>query len=163
MPRRSRVRSRTVEARERRGGPETAAPAVKATPPALGRPGRLVTIVIAAALVCCLYPRHSWKTYRNVNEQARLYLVKAVVEEGVLNIDTGIKTYGDLQDKATKDGHFYCDKPIGLSVLAIPVWFVLHHGSRLLGLTWSLQAMRYALTIACVILPTLGLLVVMDR
>jgi hypothetical protein len=119
--------------------------------------------VIAIALVCCLYPRHSWKTYRNVNEQARLYLVKAVVEEGVLNIDKGIETYGDLQDKATKDGHFYCDKPVGLSVLAVPVYFVLYHVGQIFGVEWTLQAMRYTLTILCVTLPTIGLLFVIDR
>ena len=119
--------------------------------------------MIAVALVCSLYPRHSWKTYRNVNEQARLYLVKAVVEEGVLNIDNGIKTYGDLQDKATKDGHFYCDKPVGLSVIAVPIYFVLYHVGRLFGYEWSLQATRYALTIFCVTLPTIGLLFMIDR
>lgn len=134
--------------------------------PAPARPGSrapLALVAIVVALACCLYPQHSWKTYRNVNEQARLYLVKAVVEEGVLNIDTGIKTYGDLQDKATKDGHFYCDKPIGLSVLAVPVYAVLYHTGRIFGYEWSMQAMRYALTILCVTLPTIALLLVIDR
>src|SRR5262249_25915211 len=88
---------------------------------------------------------------------------KAVVEEGVLNIDSGIKTFGDLQDKATKDGHFYCDKPLGLSVVAVPVYFVLYNAGRLFGYEWSLQAMRYVLTILCVTLPTIGLLLMIDR
>ena len=64
---------------------------IEAPPPGRhARPSRLAYAVIAVVLVCCLYPRHSWKTYRNVNEQARLYLVKAMVEEGVINIDNGM-------------------------------------------------------------------------
>ena len=118
-------------------------------------------MVIAAALVCYLYPRHSFKEYRNVNEQARLYLVKAVVEDGVLNIDRGIREYGDLQDKAVKDGHFYCDKPVGLSAVAVPVYWVLHLLS--FGHPWTMQGMRYALTLFCVTLPAIVLLFLLER
>lgn len=120
-------------------------------------------VAIAIALACYLYPQHSWKDYRNVNEQARLYLVKAVVEEGVLNIDSGIKTYGDLQDKAARDGHFYCDKPIGLSFLAVPVYWLLHLAGRMVGYAWTLQGMRYALTVFCVSIPTILVLLLLDR
>jgi len=120
-------------------------------------------VVIAIALACYLYPQHSWKQYRNVNEQARLYLVKAVVEEGVLNIDTQIKVYGNLQDKAMRDGHFYCDKPVGLSALAVPVYAILHSGGRFFGYDWTIQRMRYTLTILCVTLPSILLLFLLDR
>src|SRR4029453_11162032 len=144
MPKRPRARGRNAE-RERSAAPEDPRPAARAAGAAAssgwGRP--LFAAVIAVALVCAVYPRHSWKTYRNGNEQARLYLVKAMVEEGVLNIDSGIKTYGDLQDKATKDGHFYCDKPVGLSVLAVPVYFVLYHAGRIVGYGWGRQARGY--------------------
>src|SRR5436190_10729331 len=161
MPKAAKGRSRTGD---RRARPASGRPAPRfdlgresdgasSVPGAsAGRPRSLAAVLIALCFLCALYPLHSWRSYRNVNEQARLYLVKAVVEEGALDIDKGIQTYGDLQDKATKDGHFYCDKPIGLSVVAVPVWFVLYHGGRLLGVAWSLQAMRYALTVLCVTL-----------
>src|SRR4029453_575574 len=56
-----------------------------------------------------------------------------------------------------------CDKPVGLSVLAVPVYFVLYHAGRIVGYEWSLQALRYVLTILCVTLPTIGFLFMMDR
>src|SRR6185295_9060614 len=86
----------------------------KVAPPATQGFPRLWLVPIVAFAICALYPRHSYVEYRNVNEQARLYLVKAIVEEGTLQIDGGIAKYGDLQDKAVRDGHFYCDKPVGL-------------------------------------------------
>jgi hypothetical protein len=105
MPKPSKGKARKAERRTPPPAAASGAAPIEAPPPGdHARPSRIAYAVIAIALVCCLYPRHSWKTYRNVNEQARLYLVKAVVEEGVLNIDNGIKTLQRLQDKATKDG-----------------------------------------------------------
>ena len=135
-------------------------------PPAIGPASarwRISYVVIAIAFVCYVYPQHSWKQYRNVNEQARLYLLKAVVEEGVLNIDTGIKNYGNVQDRAMRDGHSYCDKPVGLSATAVPIYAVLHSVGRFFGYDWTIQRMRFALTIFCVTLPTVLLLFLLDR
>jgi hypothetical protein len=112
-------------------------------------------------LVLLLYPTYSWQRYHNVNESGRLYLVKAVVENHVLHIDDQINRYGDLHDKAAAGGHYYCDKAVGVSFFAVPLYFLMHTVGHWFEFTWTLEAIRYVLAIFCVALPTIVLLVAM--
>ncbi len=114
-------------------------------------------LLFGTILLVSIYPLHSFRNYRNVNETARVYLVQAAVREQVLHIDSGIAEYGDVHDKAEHDGHFYCDKPIGLSLAAVPVYGLMYGFERAVGRSWTLQETRYLLALLCVTLPSLWL------
>ncbi len=120
-------------------------------------------LVPGMILFCLIYPRHDFTYYSNVNESARLYLVMAAVDQGVLHIDDGLKRFGDVIDKAEHGGHFYCDKPIGLSLVATPVYVVLKALGAATGHIWTLGELRYFLTIYCVTLPTVMLCIGLRR
>jgi len=126
-------------------------------------PARAPWLLVALLGIVLAYPTHAWHTYRNVNETARIYLVQAVVEHGVLHIDHGIAQYGDVHDKAHRDGHDYCDKPIGLSLAALGPYALLFWGAKVFGHEWSLPAIRFLLTLICVTLPSLGLCLLLHR
>lgn len=117
-------------------------------------PRWLLPLLLSVILLCYALPMHSWQRYRNVNESVRIYLVDAAVREHHLYIDSQIAQYGDLQDKAKGGGHFYSDKPIGLSLIAAAPYagaVALEHAGvpRL-----PLQGARYYLTLICVSLPS---------
>src|SRR5690349_18883216 len=101
--------------------------------PTTGR--RLLVLVLAATFVAEAWCFHSWSRGRNANELSRLYLVKAIVEDHTLAIDRQIKTHGDMQDKAAFAGHAYSDKPVGLALLGVPVYCVMHVLGAALGIS----------------------------
>ncbi|HVZ94947.1 MAG TPA: hypothetical protein VG797_10600 [Phycisphaerales bacterium] len=111
-------------------------------------------LLIAAAIVL-LWPTHAWKSYRNVMEAVRLYEVRAIVEDGTFCIDRQIKEYGDLNGRASVDGRAYSDKPIGLSLAAVPAYWAMHRIGSWTGVDWTMQALRYAAAALCVTLPTI--------
>lgn len=55
------------------------------------------------------------------NQNSRLNLVRAIVEEQTLRIDTYVANTGDY---ALFDGHYYSDKAPGTAFLAVPVYFL---------------------------------------
>jgi MFS family permease len=72
-------------------------------------------------------------SYINWNENSRLDLTMAVVDEHRFEIDS---YYNNTGDRAFYNGHYYSDKEPGMSFLAVPVYFlykeffgkpVLHH------------------------------------
>ncbi|MBC8072278.1 MAG: hypothetical protein IAG13_28410 [Deltaproteobacteria bacterium] len=64
------------------------------------------------------------------NQNSRFALTRALVERGSTIIDDDHETTGD---KSFKDGHFYCDKAPGASVLAAVPYAIVHGISRVLG------------------------------
>jgi len=54
------------------------------------------------------------------NQNSRLDLVRAIVEQGTLRIDA---YHQNTSDKAFANGHYYSDKAPGLALLAVPVAF----------------------------------------
>jgi len=58
----------------------------------------------------------------SANDWSRILTTRAVVEKGTLAIDD----YEKSIDATYVNGHYYSDKPIGFSLLAVPVYFVLH-------------------------------------
>ena len=62
------------------------------------------------------------------NENTRFALVRAIVEQGTLRIDDTVRFDGRLitGDLAHYDGHLYCDKAPGLSLLAVLPVAVVH-------------------------------------
>jgi hypothetical protein len=67
----------------------------------------------------------------NDNVTIRLAMVHAIVEEGRLEVDHFISP--NLIDKAEFNGHFYCDKAIGASLLAVPVAWLTRTVATALG------------------------------
>lgn len=80
----------------------------------------------AALFLACLIPLlliHHPNTGWNVN--TRLNLIYAVVDEGTLRIDNyhALPAY-ETGDKAVFEGHFYSDKIFGVSLLALPAYWI---------------------------------------
>ncbi|MCA9711949.1 MAG: hypothetical protein KDK70_39300 [Myxococcales bacterium] len=64
------------------------------------------------------------------NQNSRLALTRAMVEQRSTIIDRYHATTGD---KSYRDGHFYCDKAPGTSLLALPSYAALHGLRQLTG------------------------------
>lgn len=79
-----------------------------------------------ALLVSYAYfvPSSAW------NQNSRLALTRALVEDGSTVIDQSHVTTGD---KSFRDGHFYSDKAPGVSLLSIPPYAVLYAVRRATG------------------------------
>lgn len=64
------------------------------------------------------------------NQNSRLALTRALVEQGTTVIDDHHATTGD---KSRRDGHFYSDKAPGTSLLAVPAYALYFGAARLVG------------------------------
>jgi hypothetical protein len=96
--------------------------------------------------------------YPNPNEVIRIYLARAIVEDGSLAVDAQIRRFGDVEDKAVARGRTFCDKAPGMSFLAVPVLGI----ARLFG-DPDLKTARHLCWIALVALPSLLLLLALWR
>src|SRR3984885_853131 len=89
------------------------------------------------------------------NQASRFDLVRAIVEQHRLSIDTYNANTGD---KALWEGHFYSDKAPGLAFSAVPVLGVVRRVLRAVhkdpSLAKSITAEMYLATIVCVGLPS---------
>jgi hypothetical protein len=96
---------------------------------------------------------YSYFVYRGIqwNPDSRLALTFALVEQGSLSIDS---YHQNTEDKAFHNNHYYSDKAIGASLIAVPFYFLLK-----LVLLDTLPAnsyflVRYALTFFAVAIPS---------
>jgi hypothetical protein len=81
------------------------------------------------------------------NGNSRLNLTRAIVEQGTLRIDDYHAAPGWITgDKAFYEGHYYSDKAIGASLLAVPLYYVLLLGSSALDLHLSSTVIKHVLT-----------------
>ncbi|WP_129674413.1 hypothetical protein [Candidatus Chloroploca sp. Khr17] len=76
-------------------------------------------LIVALLFVSYLYVLPRWSDW---NQNSRLNLVLAVVDDGTVSIDRYVANTGDY---ALYNGRTYTDKPPGLSFLAIPFYLVL--------------------------------------
>lgn len=78
---------------------------------------RYALLIFAILLTTYVYilPKQNW------NSRSRIALTRAIVEEGVFHIDSFHEGTGD---KAFFNGHYYTDKSIGPSMVAVPVYFL---------------------------------------
>lgn len=86
--------------------------------------------------------------YDNVN--ARLDLIVAIAETGEFYIDP---LADNTIDKAYYDGHFYCDKPPGLSLVSVPIYMAGKSFLSAFGRQWNLNLLRYVCRLVFVSLP----------
>lgn len=57
------------------------------------------------------------------NQNSRFDLVRAIVEQGTFSID---RYEANTGDDARRDGHYYCDKAPGASVLCLPPYWAMY-------------------------------------
>lgn len=94
---------------------------------------RTALAVFALLLVTYLYVFPRWA---DPNQDSRLKMVVAVVDDGTFQID---KYLGTTVDYARVDGHYYSDKAPGVAFLGIPVYAALRQVPVFDALTARLQ------------------------
>ncbi len=91
---------------------------------------------IALVLLLIFFNTYFFQHYDNIpnpNEQSRIYLTTAIVDNGKISIDEQIKKYGDTIDISRHNQKAYCDKAPGLSFLGVPFYAALKLASRIFG------------------------------
>jgi hypothetical protein len=122
---------------------------------------RTALLYAAGLMFVYLYTFPYTEKTHNANELPRIYLVQAIVDRGVLNIDEGVRRYGYVVDTASYDGHYYSNKAPGLSLLGVPVYAVQRAWHRLTGQAPpTLREQTFALRLFCVSIPQLLFLIV---
>ena len=111
--------------------------------------------VLALFLFCSVFFFQIYPHFIFTNEHSRLLLTSAIVDEGTVQIDEGILRFGDTQDKAGFNGHFYSDKAIGTSILAIPIYAV----AKTIGLEPDAGKYLFWLKLFCVTIPSIFFLI----
>jgi hypothetical protein len=89
------------------------------------------------------------------NGNSRLDLAFAIVQQGHLTIDSFYNTEGTRTiDVAVVNGHYYSDKAIGTSILALIFYTPLYLLMKLIGHQLSLMHIKYILTVFVVAIPS---------
>lgn len=85
---------------------------------------KLEAVLFLLLLLCYMYVLPRWA---DPNQNSRLDMVVAVVEDGTFQIDKYVdnKYVGHTVDYAKIGGHYYSDKAPGAAFLGIPVYAVL--------------------------------------
>src|SRR5919197_869908 len=117
--------------------------------------------VLVAAIYLLAFPYHP--RLRSPNELSRLWMTRALVDYGTLEINQALRDYGYVGDLSVKDGRYYSSKAPLLSFAAVPIYAALrawggggrYAVSELALVFWS----RFFLTV----LPTLVMLVFLRR
>jgi hypothetical protein len=126
-------------------------PAAMNTAPNEAAHGTAVLGIFAAVVLSLVFLDHP-DTGWGVN--SRLNLVFAVVDHGTFAIDAYHEVPPTLTyDKAYFDGHYYSDKIIGVSLLALPVYALMRGAGALVGWRPDFFASNYWLRIAAVSVP----------
>jgi len=76
-------------------------------------------VALAYLSIAPYFPR-----LNNPNENVRVWMTRAIVEDGTLNIDATVRAWGFVDDKAASGGHLYSSKAPGTSLLGVPVLWV---------------------------------------
>jgi hypothetical protein len=78
----------------------------------------LAAVALCAAAYLYVFPYYP--RINNPNENVRLYMTAAIVEDGTYRIDGPRKKWGWVNDAAVRDGHYYSVKAPGTSLLGVP-------------------------------------------
>lgn len=76
-------------------------------------------VSLAYLAVAPYFPR-----INNPNENVRVWMTHAIVEDHSLSIDATVRAWGYVDDKAASGGHLYSSKAPGTSLLGVPVLWV---------------------------------------
>jgi Dolichyl-phosphate-mannose-protein mannosyltransferase len=104
-----------------------------------------------------------YPNFLSTNEYSRFLLTSAIVDFQTLQIDKPILAFGNSQDKAFYNGHYYSDKAIGLSLTGVPVYAVLKLMAGTFHLKITLRWVLFFLKLFCVTIPTLFFVTVLSK
>lgn len=110
-----------------------------------------------------LYPFPYFEAMRSANELPRIYLTRAMVDEGRFAIDTGVRAHGATVDVSPSGGHLYSNKAPGSSFAGVPAYLVLRGACALAGREPTLAEATWTLRVATGVLPTLAFLLLFWR
>jgi hypothetical protein len=85
---------------------------------------RIILFVLLFVSFAYFYQAGGW------NQNSRFDLVRAITNEGTVNIDP---FHNDTGDKAFHDGHYYSDKAPGLALAAVPIVAAVRPALRAFG------------------------------
>jgi hypothetical protein len=110
----------------------------------------LAAVGLCAAALLYVFPH--FPRINNPNENVRLYMTAAMVEEGSYSINGIRKRWGWVNDAAVREGRYYSVKAPGTSLLGVPAYAAYHWiAGDDLDRTTALWLVRFTATI----LPTL--------
>jgi energy-coupling factor transporter transmembrane protein EcfT len=140
------------------GGEPTARPASS-----IGRRLRSAAPLAAVAFLY-LYFVPYFRAVNNPNENTRVFEVRAVVDEGRLDVDGQLRRWGMINDLAARDGHYYSSKAPGTTFVGVPVYGAYRVLARAAGGgSGGLFETTYALRLFGTLLPTLVFLALFRR
>ncbi|HWO25924.1 MAG TPA: hypothetical protein VNO30_44625 [Kofleriaceae bacterium] len=121
------------------------------------RHGWLLAIAAAYLYVFPYFPK-----IQSANELPRVYLVKAMAEEGTFAIDRGVARWGGTADVSPWRGHQYSNKAPGSSMLVVPVYIAFRIAVRAADGEPSLAATMWLCRVLSGVLPMLLFLRLLD-
>ncbi|MCG8423863.1 MAG: hypothetical protein MJE77_38695 [Proteobacteria bacterium] len=111
-----------------------------------------------------LYSFPYFPEIHSANELPRVYLTRAMVEEGTFAIDSGVARWGTTVDVSQASGHHYSNKAPGSSFLAVPAYLALRTVKALWGAGEpTLAEMLWAFRVTTGVVPTLLFLILLYR
>ena len=116
--------------------------------------------LVAGAIVLA-WPMPYLDAIRSPNELVRVYLARAIVDEGTICIDHEVERHGNLTDMAARDGHLYSDKAPGLSFLGAPIYATLRLFRAADAITN--RALVLGLRFALIVVPTIVWMLVLSK
>lgn len=87
-----------------------------------------LSVALLAVLYLWVFPYHA--QVNNPNENVRVYMTVAIVDDHTFAIDRVERDWGYVNDKATRNGKLYSSKAPGTSYLGVPAYWLL---TRLTG------------------------------
>jgi hypothetical protein len=111
----------------------TGAPRAAAALPARGRVAwsrHLVWLLVSLAILS-VFPYY--EKINNPNENARIWMTRAIVDFHELQLGRVCAEWGYVNDKAVMDGRIYSGKAPGTSFVGVPIYFVARQVARLTG------------------------------
>jgi hypothetical protein len=82
-----------------------------------------LSVALLALLYLWVFPYHA--QVNNPNENVRVYMTVAIVDDHTFAINRVERDWGYVNDKAIKDGRLYSSKGPGTSYLGVPVYWLL--------------------------------------
>ncbi|MCS6799050.1 MAG: hypothetical protein NZ898_11065 [Myxococcota bacterium] len=126
-------------------------------------PGSRRRLATAAILLFALgWARPYFPAINNPNENVRLYMTAAIVEEGRYAIDSMRARWGWVNDAAIHHGHVFSVKAPGTSLLGVPAYALYYGWCRLRDVPIDREVALWACRLAASMVPMVlfGLLLV---
>jgi hypothetical protein len=114
-------------------------------------------------LLSHIYFLQIYPNFIPTNELSRLLLLSAVVDDHTFQIDRAIARYSDSEDKAKFNGHYYSDKSIGVSFLALPFFLLMRAIEAAASLRFSAAEAITFLRIFTITIPSILFLPMIAR